>query len=87
MSTLKSCDKCETPIQFCGIDDDGDWLYRCQTCSRLVALSPPTLMDYYTAEDIRPATRDEYHESLDAADDDGGAGVIDVDGRRCYVAE
>jgi len=85
--TTNTCDRCEQATQFCGIDDDGDWLHRCPTCSRLVALSPPTLMDYYTAEDIRPATRNELRESLAAAEIDGGAGVIDVAGNPCYVIE
>jgi len=44
-------------------------------------------MDYYTAEDIRPATRNELRESLAAAEIDGGAGVIDVAGNPCYVIE
>jgi hypothetical protein len=43
------------------------------------------LMDYRTGEAIRPATRDELARSLDAARVDGGAGVIEVDGRRAYV--
>ena len=43
------------------------------------------LTDYNTAEVIREATEDEYDASVEAAKHDGGAGVIDVDGRRCYV--
>lgn len=45
------------------------------------------LMDYYTAEAIRPATHEERDSSRSAAECDGGAGVIDVDGRSCYVQE
>jgi hypothetical protein len=45
------------------------------------------LMDYNTAEAIRPATDAELHASIDAAVRDGGAGVITVDGRRCYVQD
>ena len=45
------------------------------------------LTDYDTAEVIRPATAEERGASIEAAMHDGGAGVIDVDGRRCYVAE
>lgn len=44
-----------------------------------------TLMDYVTGESIRPATAEEAYRSTNAAAKDGGAGVIDVDGRRCYV--
>lgn len=43
------------------------------------------LCDYETAETLRPATAEEAIESARAAEDDGGRGVIDVDGRRCYV--
>lgn len=45
------------------------------------------LHDYATAEWIRAATRDERDASREAAESDGGAGVIDVDGRSCYVEE
>ena len=44
-----------------------------------------TLCDYLTGETIRAATRAELDASLDAAERDGGAGVIEVDGRRCFV--
>ena len=43
------------------------------------------LCDYDTAETLRPATAEEAIESAEAAEADGGRGVIDVDGRRCYV--
>ena len=45
------------------------------------------LKDYYTAEYIRPATEGERRDSRLAAQMDGGAGVIKVDGRSCYVEE
>ena len=45
------------------------------------------LHDYATGSYIRPATADERAESLSAAESDGGAGVIDVDGRSCYVQD
>ena len=45
------------------------------------------LTDYDTGEAIRPATAEERAASIRAAEHDGGAGVIDVDGRRCYVAD
>ena len=46
-----------------------------------------SLMDEDTVEAIRPATDAELHSSVDAAKHDGGAGVITVDGRRCYVQD
>ena len=45
------------------------------------------LMDYSTGEIVRTATAAELAESIAAAEIDGGAGVIDVDGRRCWVQE
>jgi len=44
-----------------------------------------TLMAYDTAEHLREATEEETIESIEQAKRDGGAGVILVDGRRCYV--
>ena len=46
-----------------------------------------TLCDYETGEEIREATAEEQKESTEAADTDGGAGVIRVEGRRCYVQD
>jgi hypothetical protein len=46
-----------------------------------------TLTNYRTNESIRPATKQERADSLDAAESDGGAGVIEVDGVRCYVED
>lgn len=46
---------------------------------------PADLYDYETATIIRPATVDELGASIDAATRDGGAGVILVDGRKCYA--
>lgn len=43
------------------------------------------LYNYETGEYIRPATIEELRESIDAATRDGGAGVIAVDGVRCYA--
>ena len=43
------------------------------------------LHNYETGEFIRPATTDELRLSIDASTRDGGAGVITVDGVRCYV--
>jgi len=47
--------------------------------------SAPTLHQYDTGEELRDATPDEVVESVEAARHDGGAGVIEVDGVRCYV--
>lgn len=44
-----------------------------------------SLMDYATGDVIRPSTPRESMASIRAATRDGGAGVIDVDGRRCYA--
>lgn len=46
---------------------------------------PGDLCDYETAEVIRTASATEWEQSLRAAQMDGGAGVILVDGRRCYA--
>lgn len=45
------------------------------------------LYTYETAEYLRPATAAELAESIAAARHDGGAGVIIVDGVRCYAVE
>jgi len=44
-----------------------------------------TLNNYRTGEIIRAATADEIEASTEAADRDGGAGVIEVNGVPCYV--
>lgn len=44
-----------------------------------------TLRNYRTGEAIRPATDAELAASIAAAETDGGAGVIKVDGVSCYV--
>lgn len=49
--------------------------------------SKPTLMNYATGEAIRNATAAELEASKQAAERDGGAGVITVDGVDCYVEE
>ncbi len=43
------------------------------------------LCDYHTSDRIRPATSIEAAASRDAASRDGGAGVIAINGRSCYV--
>ena len=50
-----------------------------------ITMSEPVLYDYATAVAIRNATDEELTESREAALTDGGSGVIDVDGRSCYV--
>lgn len=45
------------------------------------------LVDYRTNETIRAATTEEQEESREQAKRDGGAGVISVDGRSCYVQD
>ena len=48
-------------------------------------MSHGKLCDYKTGETIRDATEDEARESSEQAERDGGRGVINVDGRSCYV--
>lgn len=43
------------------------------------------LCNYQTGERIRPATDEEQFDSQEAAQYDGGAGVIEVDGVSCFV--
>ena len=50
-----------------------------------VTTKAPSLINYQTGEFIRMATKAETHESLAAAEYDGGAGVIVVDGVSCWV--
>jgi hypothetical protein len=45
------------------------------------------LHDYTSGSYIRPATEAERDASRAAAESDGGAGVILVDGRSCYVQD
>lgn len=55
-----------------------------------VVTAPPShgwLCDYRSGERIRPATAAEQGESQEQAEHDGGAGVITVDGVRCYVED
>lgn len=45
-----------------------------------------TLHDYFSGDYIREATPEEVAASVEAAQHDGGHGVIDVNGRSCYVS-
>jgi hypothetical protein len=47
----------------------------------------PIVYDYDTDEPIRNATAEELQASRDAADSDSGRGVIEIDGRDCYVQD
>ena len=58
--------------------DEGEWDIE-------DAESTTSLHDYETSAYLRPATIGELRDSISAARHDGGAGVISVDGRRCYV--
>lgn len=46
----------------------------------------PTLTDYLTGEPIRPATREEWQRSADAARTGDGTGAFTLDGRAVFVA-
>ena len=48
-------------------------------------MNKPTLYNYKTGARVREATRKELAASKAAAQEDGGAGVIMVDGVPCYV--
>lgn len=48
--------------------------------------STASLYDYQTGDALRLATEDELRSSISAAQEDGGAGVIIIDGRSCFVA-
>ena len=47
--------------------------------------STASVHDYQTGNALRLATEDELRSSIDAAQRDGGAGVIEIDGRLCFV--
>jgi len=67
-----------------------NWVANRNRLSRLTEgryLTEADLIDYSTGDIVRKATADELRASIDAAKVDGGAGVIDVDGRSCYVSE
>lgn len=53
----------------------------------VIDTSKPVLHNYKTGEQIRNATSAELTASIDAAEHDGGTGVIVVDGVSCYVVE
>ena len=55
------------------------------TSKTLIDTSKPILSDYHTGEAIRNANILELIESRENAETDGGAGVILVDCRRCFV--
>jgi hypothetical protein len=50
-------------------------------------MSLPVLCDYDTGTQLRNATAEELAASIAAAERDSGAGVIEVDGRDCYVQD
>ena len=47
--------------------------------------STATLYDLASGEELRSATVEEEQASIAAAETDGGHGIIEVDGRSCYV--
>lgn len=65
-------------------DDEAERLIAAATLPAPPA-SIPTLYEYDTGEELRDATQAELAASVEAARHDGGAGVIKVDGVRCYV--
>ena len=77
------CDGCGESVPE-GEEYGGDGEWRCVTCQ------PPCeacgLHDYQTGSALRPATEEELQSSIEAARRDGGTGVIEIDGRPCFVA-
>jgi len=63
-----------------------DW-YDCKTGELVLRHVEPSLHDYATGDYIREATAAELDESLEAECSDGGAGVIEIDGRAVYVED
>ena len=53
--------------------------------SKAPKIIPGSLHRYDDNKFLRPATALETAASIDAAHRDGGAGVVSVDGERCYV--
>lgn len=51
----------------------------------IMQYSGPTLHRYYDGSIIRHASEGELAASIEAAEHDGGAGVIEVDGVDCYA--
>lgn len=97
MTTINNtCDTCGASYDLHDFDADGNVL-PCDTAPDGSTYSreqldaergeSPTLHDRDTGEAIRPATASELAASIEAAEHDGGAGIISVDGRRCYVME
>lgn len=62
------------------------WLDRKRAEREAARLSTFTLFDHKTGEPIRQATTFEALQSEEAAQADGGQGLILVDGRTCYAA-
>lgn len=52
---------------------------------RSAAAGEARLCDYRTGDVVRVATVGEWERSVAAAEQDSGRGVIEVDGRSCYV--
>jgi len=65
-----------------GHDAEAEWMIA-QISAGMV--QPGRLCNYQTGSDMRRATVAEASESIRAAADDGGCGVIIIDGIACYV--
>lgn len=88
-----SCVECKTPCL--GEEEKaratvGDGIGRCGCCGELfggIDDSQPVLYRYDDSTALRNATPEELAASKEAAEADGGAGAIEVDGVDCYVQE
>lgn len=69
-------------------DEDGvSWVWVAMSMTTKINMGEPVLYRYEDAAPIRNATADELAASRRAEEHDGGAGVISIDGIRCYVTE
>ncbi len=52
-----------------------------------IDISRPVLHDYITGDAVRNATEEEQQASVEAAENDGGSGVIQINGVTYYVVD
>lgn len=68
----------------CTLGADGFWYVEAE---QAIDTSKPVLYRHSDGAEIRNATNAELRASIDAADSDGGVGIIEVDGIDCFVRE
>jgi hypothetical protein len=67
------------------VDDVAGELFKAFEEAHYARSAPHRVTNHQTGEQIRRATVSEYFQSLEAAREDGGQGVIVVDGVACFV--